>query len=76
VTGSARSKGVCKIAVSGSCATIYFALFALILCTLPCRPATGLIIVIPKVCIQLGHPVAWLVQVICYKPEGRRFDSR
>jgi len=24
----------------------------------------------------LGHPVAHLAEALCYKPEGRRFDSR
>jgi hypothetical protein len=23
-----------------------------------------------------GHEVAWLVEAVCYKPEGRGFDSR
>jgi membrane-associated PAP2 superfamily phosphatase len=23
-----------------------------------------------------GHAVAWLVEALCYKPEGRGFDSR
>jgi hypothetical protein len=24
----------------------------------------------------MEHAVAWLVEALCYKPEGRRFDSR
>jgi hypothetical protein len=26
--------------------------------------------------IYEGHVVAWLVEALCYKPEGRRFDLR
>jgi hypothetical protein len=26
--------------------------------------------------IQLGHAVAKMVEALCYKPEGRRFESR
>jgi hypothetical protein len=24
----------------------------------------------------MGHAVTWLVEALCYKPEGCRFDSR
>jgi hypothetical protein len=27
-------------------------------------------------CLLGGHAVAYLVEVQCYKPEGRRFESR
>jgi hypothetical protein len=26
--------------------------------------------------LSRGHAVAWLVETLCYKPEGRGFDSR
>jgi ABC-type enterochelin transport system permease subunit len=25
---------------------------------------------------NMGHMVAWLVEALCYKPEGRGFDSQ
>ena len=30
----------------------------------------------PKYWVQWGHAVAQLVEALCYKPEGRGFDSR
>jgi hypothetical protein len=29
-----------------------------------------------SICIYMGHAVAQLVEALCYKPEGRGFDSR
>jgi hypothetical protein len=32
--------------------------------------------ILPLLPESSGHAVAWLVETLCYKPQGRGFDSR